>query len=105
MTASSYYNSHYYPHYGRLHGRRGRGAWCPKTTDNRGDYLQIDMGAQRTVCAVATQGRARYGEWTKRYKLSLSRDGVNWLFYQEDNKTKVIERLSQFLSIVNSCWG
>ena len=105
MTASNYYSIDYYPHYGRLHGRRGRDAWCPNTTKNRGDYLQIDMGAQGAVCAVATQGEAYEVNWTTRYELSLSRDGVTWFFYQEDHRTKVIERLSQFLSIVNSCWG
>ena len=87
MTASSYYSG-YYPHYGRLHGTRGGGAWFPKT-HNSTEYLQVDMGAQLTVCAVATQGAAGLPVWTRRYKLSLSRDGVTWSFYKENNKTKV----------------
>ena len=91
MTASSYHSSDYYPHYGRLHGTRGGGAWCQETQDT-GDYLQVDMGAQHAVCAVATQGAPvsvmpMLSEW---YKLSVSRDGVTWSFYQENNATKVI---------------
>ena len=63
--------------------------WCPEGKHtNRDDYLQIDMGAQGTVCAVATQGR-RSSEWTTRYKLSVSGDGANWSFYKENNETKV----------------
>ena len=89
MTASSYYSTNYYPHYGRLHDARGSG-WCSKTQDDRTDYLQVDLGAQHSVCALATQGRPTGGEWTRQYKVSLSRDGVSWSFYQEDNKVKVL---------------
>ena len=87
MTASSNYSENQYPYYGRLHGTRGNG-WCPKTTNDRTDYLQVDLGAQHSVCKLATQGAS--GEWTTRYKLSLSLDGVSWSFYQEDHKDKVL---------------
>ena len=99
MNASSYYNNQEYPHYGRLNETRGQGVWCTEAKYSKDDYLQIDMGAQRAVCAVATQGGARLLFWTTRYNLTLSRDGATWSFYQENNATKVIERLSQFLSI------
>ena len=90
MTASSYFDGRYYPYYGRLHETRGHG-WAPKTKTDRTDYLQVDLGALHSVCALATQGR-KEGEWATRYKVSLSRDGVSWSFYQEDNKLKVLER-------------
>ena len=94
ITATSYFSSSFYPHYGRLNETRGMG-WCPKTTHDRNDYLQVDLGRQHTLCAVATQGRASGGaaEWTTSYKLSGSTDGVNWSFYQENNKDKVLEWL------------
>ena len=57
MTASSYYSSSYYPHYGRLNEARGNGGWCPNTRQGpRTDYLQVDLGTVHSVCAVATQG-------------------------------------------------
>ena len=89
MTASSYIGGNYYPYYGRLYGTRGYG-WEPKTTNDRTDYLQVDLGALHSVCALATQGRRIGGEWTTQYKVSLSRDGVSWSFYQEDHKDKVL---------------
>ena len=78
MTASTFYDSDYYPYYGRLNENRGAGAWCAKTNSNITDYLQVDMGAVRSVCAVATQGQGQYPTWTTSYKLRLSTDGAIW---------------------------
>ena len=39
---------------GRLNGVKG---WCQKTTAITDDYIQVDMGALHTVCAIATQGK------------------------------------------------
>ena len=84
ITASSVLLQ-YYPYKGRLNGEKG---WCPSSTSNRNDYIQIDMGAVYSICAVATQGKAN-GSWVKSYKISLSNDGTNWTPYQEGNMEKV----------------
>ena len=89
MTASSFPNRGYYPYYGRLNERRGQGGWCTRTTTDRTDYLQVDMGEVRFVCAVATQGLRRSPAWTTSYKLHLSADGLNWKTYKETNIEKV----------------
>ena len=73
ITASSYYLS-YYPHMGRLNGGNG---WCQKTTAITDDYIQVDMGALHTVCAIATQGK-KNGPCVKSYKLSFSIDECSW---------------------------
>ena len=86
MTASAYADSRYHPHYGRLNENRGDGAWCAMTTT---DYLQVDMGAVHSVCAVATQGVRFLSEWTTSYKVHLSTDGVKWNSYKENNVEKV----------------
>ena len=52
------------------------------------DYIQVDMGAVRTVCAVATQGK-KNGSFIKSYKLSFSTDGTSWTAYQEKSVDKV----------------
>ena len=79
MTASSYY--------GRLNGDRGYTAWCAAT--DKIDYLQVDMGAVHSVCAVATQGDTAYPHWTISYKVHLSTDEVTWSSYKENNVEKV----------------
>ena len=89
MTASTVYDTRFYPYYGRLHENRGYGGWCPKTETNRTDYLQVDMGTMLSVCAVATQGETINNEWTTSYKLQLSTDGVTWSVYEETSTAKV----------------
>jgi len=99
MTASVFQNSNAYPYYGRLNGRRGAGAWCPKTNSDRSDYLQVDMGAVHSVCAVATQGLRDYKDWTTSYKLRISLNGVTWNSYRENNVEKVCNETIHFY-----CW-
>ena len=89
MTASTYYSGGYYPYYGRLNGTRGDGAWCTRSTFNRTDCLQVDMGAVRSVCAMATQGHRTGDNWVASYKLHLSIDGVTWNTYKENISVKV----------------
>ena len=90
MTATSYWSTSYYPYYGRLNETRGYGAWCPRTRQGpRTDYLQVDMGTIRSVCAVATQGAKHIHEWTTSYVLRMSIDGITWNPYEENNAEKV----------------
>lgn len=91
MTASTFYSISYYPFYGRLNENRGSRAWAPKTNSDRTDYLQVDMGVVHFVCAVATKGGKNSDEWVKSYKLYLSKDGVTWNVYKENNIEKVSE--------------
>ena len=88
MTASTVYRTRVSPYYGRLHANRGYGGWCPSTID-RTEYLQVDMGAMLSVCAVATQGQKMFDFWTTSYKLQLSTDGVTWNAYEETSTAKV----------------
>lgn len=90
MSASTVYGGSYQPYYGRLNEERAGKRWCPRLTTDRTDYLQVDMGAERYVCAVATRGQRESGEWTTSYKLYLSSDGVTWKVYKENNVEKVI---------------
>ena len=93
MTASSSYDSYEYHHYGRLHETRGAGGWCPRSTTDRTDYLQVDMGEVRSVCGVATQGMRGSSFWTASYKLQLSTNGITWNTYNETNIEKVWREL------------
>ena len=84
MTASSYYSSSYYPHFGRLHDIRG-GGWAGSVPSNPSDWLQVDFGRIALVCAVATQGDTYGSEWVIDFSLSFSSDGVSW-FYSRDSQ-------------------
>ena len=47
------------------------------------------MAKVRSVCGVATQGITRYSEWTTSYVLRMSKDGITWNPYEENNTEKV----------------
>ena len=88
ITASSFANTIHYPYYGRMGDSRGGGyGWCAATTSGN-DYLQVDLGHERRLCAVETQG-SKNSHWVKSYKLSFSKDGANWSKYKEQNSEKV----------------
>ena len=84
VTAPSHYSS-YYSYLGRLNGTS---SWCAGSRDDPIDYLQIDMGAEYSVCAVATKGKSS-GSYLKSYQLTFSTDGQTWTTYQEDGQDKV----------------
>ena len=84
MSSRSHYLE-YHPYNGRLNGETG---WCQGTSTISDDYLQVDMGTIRTVCAVATQGKEGPSYVTS-YRLSLSTNGVNWSTYQDENAEEV----------------
>ena len=88
MTASTFLNWNYQPHYGRVNTTRGTHGWCPNSSINRTDYLQVDMDAVHSVCAVATE-RVSHGSHTETYYLRVSLDGVTWNTYEENKAKKV----------------
>ncbi|PFX14396.1 Receptor-type tyrosine-protein phosphatase delta [Stylophora pistillata] len=71
---------------GRLHAVRG---WSPDRNNRPDDYLQIDLQYEFLLCAVATQGRSTYDDWTTEYKLQLSFDGSTFVTYTENNVDKI----------------
>ena len=89
FSASSIFAPRYAAKYGRLNGT---GAWEAKTND-RDDYLQIDLLYEYVICAVATQGnppnQSSAQEWTKEYKLRFSFDGTTFFPYKENKTDKV----------------
>ena len=88
MTASSDVGRHMKAYDGRVNMKMlWWYRWCPSTTTDRSDYLQVDIGAVRDVCAVATQ--SRHSQHAKTYYLQISVDGVNWNTYEENKAKKV----------------
>ncbi|XP_028409996.1 uncharacterized protein LOC114532645 isoform X2 [Dendronephthya gigantea] len=67
------------------------GSWCADYPPKSGEWLQIDLGRPRTITAVATQGRYRFYEHVKTFKLSYSRKGKKWKYIQENEKDKVFK--------------
>ena len=91
VKASSFWTSEYEPWQARLNNvqRSGSsGSWSSHPSAI-GQYLQIDLGKERVVNKIATQGRPSSDQWVTSYKLLFSSDGANWNEYQNDGVVKV----------------
>ena len=87
FSATTEYSNSFKASNGRLNGTS---AWVPISNNNANDYLQIDLGYELIICAVATQGNGKgSNEWTTKYKIQLSLDGITFNTYQENNVDKV----------------
>ncbi len=66
------------------------GAWCAdvsggsKTKRKYDQYIQIDLLKLTNITRIATQGREHAGgtEYVKDYRISYSKDSLNWIFYR-----------------------
>ena len=89
MTASSQYGKEKYSaKYGRLFNESGYG-WFPKK-NKKTDWLQVDLGKEFLVCAVATQGGINHKAWTTTFKLLYSSDDKNRKTYKDGNGVDVV---------------
>ena len=86
INASTRYNENYGGEKGRLWNEK---MWLSHQSD-RNPWLQIDLGGQTKVTAVATQGRPPgHGQFVSKYKLQYSNDGRTFNYYKEEGRDKV----------------
>ena len=111
VKASSLWGSASEPWQARLNNIKKSGyagAWCTRQ-NTIGQYLQIDLGKERVVNKIATQGRpsAINIHWVTSYKLLFSSDGAKWNEYQNNgvvkvNAVKETRSLAAWVTILNS---
>ncbi len=64
------------------------GAWSVASGYTIGsEWMQIDLGANKTITGVVTQGRANFsaGQYVTSYKVEYSSDGTNWSWVDNEN--------------------
>ena len=88
ITSSSDWNAAHGARNGRLNFRAGggrTGAWSAKHND-RGQWLQVDLGKTMEIRRVATQGRqeVKAKQWVTSYTLSFSQDGGHFFSYRNN---------------------
>ena len=109
VKASSSWGLQHEPWQARLNNIRrsgSTGSWSTRL-NAIGQYLQIDLGKERVVDKIATQGRPSSDQWVTTYKLLFSSDGANWNEYQNDgvvkvNAVKETRSLAAWVTILNS---
>nr|XP_048290829.1 lactadherin isoform X1 [Myodes glareolus] len=96
ITASSSYKTWnlrafgWYPHLGRLDMQGKINAWTAQSNSDK-EWLQVDLGTQRQVTGIITQGARDFGhiQYVASYKVAHSNDGVQWTIYEEHGTSKV----------------
>ncbi|XP_007516921.1 lactadherin-like isoform X1 [Erinaceus europaeus] len=90
ITASSFYRTwglnafSWYPSYARLDRQGKFNAWTAQS-NSPSEWLQIDLGSQRQVTGIITQGARDFGhiQYVAAYKVAHSDNGLNWTEYRE----------------------
>ncbi|XP_053128741.1 lactadherin isoform X2 [Hemicordylus capensis] len=100
ITASSVYKTWgidaftWHPHYARLDKIGKSNAWAALTND-RDEWLQIDLGREKKVTGIITQGARDFGhiQYVAAYKIAHSDDGRSWTLYKDSraNSTKIFQ--------------
>jgi len=85
MTSSSSWNAALATHKGRLYGT---GSWSARV-NNQNQWIQVDLGKEEVVTAIATQGRSNSNQWVKTFSVSSSSDGKTFESYKADGRIKV----------------
>ena len=65
------------------------GSWSA-ALNQVGVWLQIDLGEEKVVTKLASQGRPSMDQWVRSYKILFSSDGTSWKEYKENGAVKVI---------------
>lgn len=68
----------------RMAGGGRTGAWSAKTND-KGQWIQVNLGKITTVTKIGIQGRQDYAQWVTSYKVSYSQDGQHFAIQNQVN--------------------
>ncbi|RMX52485.1 hypothetical protein pdam_00013777, partial [Pocillopora damicornis] len=117
ITASSMWDANHGPNNARIYRMAGggrTGAWSAKTND-KGQWIQVNLGKITTVTKIGIQGRQDYAQWVTSYKVSYSQDGQHFAIQNQeyvgskDQNTLVINDLiksikAQYVRILPQGW-
>ena len=85
ITASSIWGASLSTKQGRLNSAS---SWSVRRNDQN-QWIQVDLGREKVVTVIATQGRANYNQWVKTYSVSYSSNGNTFESYTIDGAVKV----------------
>lgn len=84
LSASSEYGSARSVAQSRLHEESGGGSWQARPS-GPGQWIAADLGAERTIQRVATQGRHNVDRWVTSYKFSYSLYRTSWSYVLDES--------------------
>ncbi|XP_065064873.1 uncharacterized protein LOC135691056 isoform X2 [Rhopilema esculentum] len=79
-------------------------AWCAKTWKHKlGPYIEIDLGSQKKIKYIATQGRDKFFERVSKFKVRFSNDRRRWYEYIENGRIREFDgNCDHFTPILNT---
>jgi len=102
ISASSEWDPNHAAIQGRLNFQAGdgkSGAWSAKQNDQN-QWLQADLGSNKNITHLATQGRNGHDQWVTSYKVEYSDNGASFYCYQEHGTDKIFTANSDRDTIV-----
>ncbi|EDO27848.1 predicted protein, partial [Nematostella vectensis] len=92
ITASSFFGPNHTPWQARLNNQMinggSTGSWSAQTS-TIDEWLQVDLGSEKTITKVATQGRPNnHNQWVRSYAIRHSLDQATWSFCSEGGAIK-----------------
>jgi len=82
FSSSSDYNRNHSAKLCRLNNSQGKANWSAKTND-KNQWIQVDLGSVFTIKAVAVQGRFNMDQWVTKLNIGLSTDLKNWTEFKD----------------------
>lgn len=81
ITASSFWRNHDGDHmrHGRLFAQTGSGGWAADERTGNEHWIQADLGSDRKVTGVVTQGCYMHNQWVTSFYVSYRTDGSDEL--------------------------
>ncbi|XP_032218080.2 uncharacterized protein LOC5517708 isoform X2 [Nematostella vectensis] len=105
ITASSFQRERSAPRMGRLHlayresSTDYTGGWCIGAGGF--EYLQVDLGSEKLITKVSTQGKQEFDFWVTEYVLSILKGG-SWSWYiDSSNKIRYFDGNSDRHTVVS----
>lgn len=77
FSSSSDFNIHHAAKLARLNLEDGDANWSAKS-NRKNQWLQVDLGEEEEILAVAVQGRYNYPQWVTKYNILISSDSESW---------------------------
>ncbi|XP_066512254.1 lactadherin-like [Hoplias malabaricus] len=74
------------PHYARLDKQGKTNAWSA-ATNNRSEWLQLDLEKPKRITGIITQGAKDFGtvQFVSAFQIAYSNDGQSWTVVKDDN--------------------
>ncbi|XP_018619381.1 milk fat globule EGF and factor V/VIII domain containing b isoform X2 [Scleropages formosus] len=76
----------WHPHYARLDKQGKTNAWTA-ASNNRSEWLQVDLQTPKRVTGIITQGAKDFGnvQFVSAFKVAYSNDGHSWTVFKDEN--------------------